>query len=467
MKNFNGLGAGLVIGAAVLAVLAALGLYISGHLAPQSAPATVAEPAPAPVAAPAPAEPANPPPPAPQEVAETPVLPEPPGIDTVRLDPDGQMILAGRGAAGADLSILLDDAVIATARPDASGKFVAFLEIPASDRPRVLALAMPSGTSGETIWSRDEIIIAPTPRRSAAATGPAETALAAARPAAEEPAPAAVPDPVPPAQEIAIAEETTPQEVPVETAQKAPEASAGAEAGAEIEAEAEAEARAEAEAAAEVEAGAEVEAEAEARAEVATAAAVVSGTVAPAPEPNPQPTVLLSSDAGIRVLQTPAPEQASGAPSTVALDAITYSDAGDVQLSGRAAGDGFVRIYLDNLPVLTSQIDPDRRWQADLPPVDSRVYSLRVDEVNDQGTVTSRVETPFKPEDQAVLSAQAPAGQTARVTAVTVQPGSTLWAISREAYGEGILYVRVFEANRDRIRDPDLIYPGQVFTLPE
>jgi len=53
------------------------------------------------------------------------------------------------------------------------------------------------------------------------------------------------------------------------------------------------------------------------------------------------------------------------------------------------------------------------------------------------------------------------------VRAVTVQPGSTLWAISRRNYGEGIMYVRIYEANRDRIRDPDLIYPGQVFTVPE
>ncbi|MBB06533.1 MAG: hypothetical protein CML03_13655 [Pseudooceanicola sp.] len=52
------------------------------------------------------------------------------------------------------------------------------------------------------------------------------------------------------------------------------------------------------------------------------------------------------------------------------------------------------------------------------------------------------------------------------VTQVTVQPGSTLWAIARKSYGEGILYVRVFEANKRLIRDPDLIYPGQVFTVP-
>lgn len=49
---------------------------------------------------------------------------------------------------------------------------------------------------------------------------------------------------------------------------------------------------------------------------------------------------------------------------------------------------------------------------------------------------------------------------------VTVQPGFTLWAIAKGQYGDGLLYVQVFEANRDRIRDPDLIYPGQVFSLP-
>jgi len=53
------------------------------------------------------------------------------------------------------------------------------------------------------------------------------------------------------------------------------------------------------------------------------------------------------------------------------------------------------------------------------------------------------------------------------VSVVTVQPGFTLWGIARETYGEGMLYVKVYEANRDQIRDPDLIYPGQVFELPQ
>ena len=47
-----------------------------------------------------------------------------------------------------------------------------------------------------------------------------------------------------------------------------------------------------------------------------------------------------------------------------------------------------------------------------------------------------------------------------------VQPGNTLWAIARERYGEPMMYVSVFEANSERIRNPDLIYPGQIFVLP-
>ncbi len=49
---------------------------------------------------------------------------------------------------------------------------------------------------------------------------------------------------------------------------------------------------------------------------------------------------------------------------------------------------------------------------------------------------------------------------------VTVQPGFTLWGIAQERLGDGVLYVQVFEANRDKIKNPDLIYPGQVLSFP-
>jgi len=76
---------------------------------------------------------------------------------------------------------------------------------------------------------------------------------------------------------------------------------------------------------------------------------------------------------------------------------------------------------------------------------------------------------PFKREDREVLAqaSDTESADDAVIKNVIVQPGSTLWAIARERYGEGILYVQVFAANRDKIRDPDLIYPGQVFDLPK
>lgn len=55
----------------------------------------------------------------------------------------------------------------------------------------------------------------------------------------------------------------------------------------------------------------------------------------------------------------------------------------------------------------------------------------------------------------------------APVQLLTVQPGHSLWRISREHYGEGVRYVQIFQANREQIRNPDLIYPGQVFVLPD
>jgi nucleoid-associated protein YgaU len=186
------------------------------------------------------------------------------------------------------------------------------------------------------------------------------------------------------------------------------------------------------------------------------------------PAPAQAPSVLVASEQGIKVLQSggEAPQQLEA----IALDSISYDPKGDVTLAGRSTGTGYVRVYLDNKPIQTLKIDPDQNWRAPLPEVDTGVYTLRIDEVDDAGVVVSRVETPFKREEPKLLAALDPgqAPETGiKLSLVTVQPGNTLWGIASRNYGKGILYVRVFEANRDRIRDPDLIYPGQVFTIPQ
>jgi nucleoid-associated protein YgaU len=47
-----------------------------------------------------------------------------------------------------------------------------------------------------------------------------------------------------------------------------------------------------------------------------------------------------------------------------------------------------------------------------------------------------------------------------------VKPGQSLWGLARAAYGHGMGYTALYLANRDRIRDPRLIYPGQIFSVP-
>jgi nucleoid-associated protein YgaU len=74
-------------------------------------------------------------------------------------------------------------------------------------------------------------------------------------------------------------------------------------------------------------------------------------------------------------------------------------------------------------------------------------------------------EAPEPVAEPEVVPVDEPVAVAAPVT-VTVQPGFTLWGIAEGQMGDGIRYVQVFEANKDKIRDPDLIYPGQVFTIP-
>ncbi|WP_434621467.1 LysM peptidoglycan-binding domain-containing protein [Tabrizicola sp. M-4] len=194
------------------------------------------------------------------------------------------------------------------------------------------------------------------------------------------------------------------------------------------------------------------------------------------------PAALLVTDEGAKVLQA-ATDLPGGLVVNVTIDTITYTPEGAVQLAGRGSAERVVRLYLDNAQLTETSVSGAGDWAVTLPEVQPGVYTLRADQLDAEGKVTSRFETPFKRETVEALAAASGAGEavveagaeaTAEAAApavapssVTVQPGFTLWRIARDTLGEGILYVQVFEANKDQIRDPDLIYPGQVFTIPK
>ncbi|MBN8291371.1 LysM peptidoglycan-binding domain-containing protein [Rhodobacter sp. NTK016B] len=114
---------------------------------------------------------------------------------------------------------------------------------------------------------------------------------------------------------------------------------------------------------------------------------------------------LLRGDGQVEVLD-PGPNVMDN----VVIDTISYSESGDVQISGRAAGvnpQADLRIYLDNRAIATARAEAGD-WRLDLPAIAPGVYTLRVDQLSEGGDVASRFETPFQREDPArVAAAQA------------------------------------------------------------
>lgn len=368
--------------------------------------------------------------------------PRPPTFDVVRVDGLGAALVAGIADAGKMIDVLLDGAAVVEASTGGDGRFVALFDIPPSDQPRSLQLSM--RLEDGAVLSAETILIAP-------------FALPVAEVEAEAP-------------------ETT------ETASL------------------------------------------EAEPEVTAPENLV--TRAPA-----APALVVATQDGVRVLQPSAAPiiSAPDAPTiqvNVTIDTITYDAEGVVEIAGRGQGGGFVRLYLDNMAIKTTPVTEQGLWKGSLPGVAPGIYTLRVDELDSTGTVTSRFETPFKREEpaivaaaQAALAPPAPvetvqpsvstsasqptvvtddptapvvaadtstpaitpeAGGDAQVASapvlepaarpnvniITVQPGFTLWQIAEQMMGQGEMYVQVYEANRTQIRDPNLIYPGQVFSMP-
>ena len=156
----------------------------------------------------------------------------------------------------------------------------------------------------------------------------------------------------------------------------------------------------------------------------------------------------------------PPPARSGQGADTLSIDVIDYDTQGGVIISGRARPGARLRIYLDNRPVGMVEADAKGRWRfTPKAPLAPGTYALRVDQVETGGKVIARVEIPFT---RAAALASLP-GE----SVIVVQPGNSLWRIARRSYGRGVQYTVIYQANRDQIRDPHLIYPGQVFAVPQ
>jgi nucleoid-associated protein YgaU len=238
-----------------------------------------------------------------------------------------------------------------------------------------------------------------------------------------------------------------------------------------------------------------------------------SVVVALQPDLKDRPVVaLMRPDKPSVVLSKPAtPNATSG---TVAVEMVETEPGGKLYVSGRSPPGAAVRLYLNDSYLASTTAARDGRFAFT---VDGGVspggYRVRLDEVEPgSGAIRSRAEVPFRmPEtvaandsgsNRTVGSSQSspspgslqtartqdaagPAGQqkvaaatasdadspaavtVPKVATTVVSRGDSLWRISRAAYGTGARYSIIYDANHNQIQNPNRIYPGQIFVLPE
>jgi len=160
-----------------------------------------------------------------------------------------------------------------------------------------------------------------------------------------------------------------------------------------------------------------------------------------------------------RVLQKPRLVNFSKLAKGLSLDSLDYDGNSNVIISGSALKGARVRIYLDNHYIADVTASDKGIWSHSFArKLDFKQHVIRIDQLLKGGDVEVRIVQPFtrgKPIDASKAKG-----------VVIVRPGNSLWHIARRLYGSGFHYTLIFGANKSLIKNPDLIYPGQKFTLP-
>jgi len=220
-----------------------------------------------------------------------------------------------------------------------------------------------------------------------------------------------------------------------------------------------------------------------------TPAATAPNAVAPAATPA-QTTAALAD---------PTPKASSAAePAGPRFDVARIDPDGVAVVAGRSTPGSKVELLRNGEPIDTAVADSSGQFVMTPPKLPRGEYELTLRAKAPDGTVTQSsrgvpvalndITPPLpqlaaapkeavvrRPAETRTMSANAAASATSTdaptgsvaIPSRIVSRGDSLWAISRRTYGDGARYGLIFSANRDKIHNPDLIYPGQTFVLPK
>jgi len=165
----------------------------------------------------------------------------------------------------------------------------------------------------------------------------------------------------------------------------------------------------------------------------------------------------------------------------VTVAAVEADTAGSVYIAGTVATGETVRVYIDGEPIGEAQPSPSGTWLVQTTRnMPAGNYTVRADQIDAGGNVIARSEVPFEREVEVAIltpngtagaagaeSGATLAGEMPAMETVIIKRGDNLWRIARGAWGKGIRWSTIYQANTDQIRNPHWIYPGQVFVMPK
>lgn len=175
------------------------------------------------------------------------------------------------------------------------------------------------------------------------------------------------------------------------------------------------------------------------------------------------PTRQLAQGSGSNVVLVPADKpfvSVAAIDLTLAGEAASDSAGSNMVIfSGRAPAGSRVNLYLDDQFIGTTSAKKSGVWllRSNMA-VSEGAHRLRVDQVGAAGQVLLRAEVQFVRQATGSLSISA--------QQVHILRGNYLWQIARNLFGAGHAFSYIYNENQDQIRDPDLIYPGQIFSIP-
>lgn len=204
----------------------------------------------------------------------------------------------------------------------------------------------------------------------------------------------------------------------------------------------------------------------------------------PQAAPKPQQGVEAAPDAAAKADK---PESKSAQDLPIAIEAVEI-EGQSVFVAGKAKGGNRVIVHANEILLGASPISPDGRFLVQgKQPLSVGDYIIRADLLDNANQVLATARVPFRREagenisaiasdtDGQATAAEANGGETGSSASplrkvegsVIIRRGDNLWTISKRTYGKGTRYTTIYLANRDQIRNPDLIWPGQVFNMPK